>query len=258
MPHVVALECPGREAADGDHSTPIRKALGELQPGAHLVRRRRPVAALGAGMGRDDVPEHDVVLDSEPGEDAVDDRGRRLRGAGPGELALRRERETGDPGSAIAGRLAHEQDRRVGPRDEVRREAGAAERCPRPLGVLIEGLADTDACQLVDDEIHASTLPCAGTDTRQMELVRRRIVVQGRVQGVWFRESARRRAEQVGVAGWVRNRPDGAVEAELEGSAEDVEVLVAWFRLGPPDARVERVEIEELSPIGERGFATRR
>ena len=91
-----------------------------------------------------------------------------------------------------------------------------------------------------------------------MELVRRRIVVHGRVQGVWFRESARRRAEQLGVAGWVRNRHDGAVEAELEGSAEDVEVLVSWFRHGPPDARVDQVEVEDLSPIGERGFATRR
>ena len=91
-----------------------------------------------------------------------------------------------------------------------------------------------------------------------MEPVRRRIVVQGRVQGVWFRESARRKAEQLDVAGWVRNRPDGAVEAELEGATEDVEVLVSWFRRGPPDARVDRVEVEELAPIGERGFSTRR
>ena len=90
------------------------------------------------------------------------------------------------------------------------------------------------------------------------DLVRRRVVVHGRVQGVWFRESARRRAEQLGVTGWVRNAADGSVEAELEGPVEDVEVLVAWFRHGPPDARVEACEVEELAPTGEPGFATRR
>ena len=90
-----------------------------------------------------------------------------------------------------------------------------------------------------------------------MELVRRLVVARGRVQGVWFRESARQRADRHGVAGWVRNRPDGAVEAELEGDVEDVEVLVAWFRQGPPSARVESVSVEELPPQGERGFVVR-
>ena len=65
-----------------------------------------------------------------------------------------------------------------------------------------------------------------------MTVVRRRILVRGRVQGVWFRESARQRAEELGVGGWVRNRVDGAVEAELEGDSEDVEVLVTWFAHG--------------------------
>lgn len=95
------------------------------------------------------------------------------------------------------------------------------------------------------------------TDTGAVELVRRRVVVRGRVQGVWFRESARRRAEQLGVSGWVRNRADGAVEAELEGPVEDVEVVASWFRLGPPEARVDMVEVDELQPVGERGFAVR-
>jgi acylphosphatase len=91
-----------------------------------------------------------------------------------------------------------------------------------------------------------------------MTLARRRVVVHGRVQGVWFRESARQHAERLGLAGWVRNRPDGAVEAELEGDGEDVEVLVSWFRHGPAQARVDSVEVEELLPTGQQGFATRR
>ena len=87
-----------------------------------------------------------------------------------------------------------------------------------------------------------------------MTVVRRRILVRGRVQGVWFRESARRRAEDLGVAGWVRNTPDGAVEAELEGESEDVEVVVSWFGHGPARARVDSVVVEVLAPLGERGF----
>jgi acylphosphatase len=88
-----------------------------------------------------------------------------------------------------------------------------------------------------------------------MEVVRRRVVVHGRVQGVWFRESARQRAVQLGVSGWVENRSDGAVEAELEGALEDVATLTAWFRHGPPGAHVERIEIDERTPTGESGFA---
>ncbi len=88
-----------------------------------------------------------------------------------------------------------------------------------------------------------------------MTVVRRRILVRGRVQGVWFRESARQRAEQLGVGGWVRNRPDGAVEAELEGDSEDVDVLVGWFAHGPAQARVDSVAVEERAPVGGRGFS---
>ena len=75
---------------------------------------------------------------------------------------------------------------------------------------------------------------------------------------MWFRESARRRAEELGVAGWVRNRPDGTVEAALEGAPEDVAVLAAWFGLGPAEARVERLEVEEQAPTGEVGFRVER
>jgi acylphosphatase len=90
-----------------------------------------------------------------------------------------------------------------------------------------------------------------------MGRVRRRIVVHGRVQGVWFRESARRRAEQLGLSGWVRNRPDGAVESEVEGSPDELEVFVSWFGHGPPDARVERIEVEELETHGDTRFDIR-
>ena len=88
-------------------------------------------------------------------------------------------------------------------------------------------------------------------------MIRRRVVVRGRVQGVGFRVSAERRAESLGVSGWVRNRPDGAVEAEVEGRPGDVDALVSWLARGPRGARVDAVETEELAPLGERGFAVR-
>jgi acylphosphatase len=91
-----------------------------------------------------------------------------------------------------------------------------------------------------------------------VERLRRRVVAHGLVQGVWFRESARRRADELGLAGWVRNRADGAVEAELEGPPEDVEVLTDWFRRGPSGAQVARLEVEEAAPTGEAGFSVRR
>lgn len=72
--------------------------------------------------------------------------------------------------------------------------------------------------------------------------IRRRVVVHGRVQGVWFRDSMRREAERLGVFGWVRNMPDGSVEAALEGDEGAVDRLVAWCDHGPPGARVLRVE----------------
>ena len=82
-----------------------------------------------------------------------------------------------------------------------------------------------------------------------MSIVRRCVVARGRVQGVWFRESARRRATELGVSGWVRNAP-----AELEGGAEAVDVLVAWFRHGPSGADVASLDVEEQAPRGESGF----
>jgi acylphosphatase len=69
--------------------------------------------------------------------------------------------------------------------------------------------------------------------------------IHGRVQGVWFRESMRAEAERLDVSGWVRNTPDGAVEAVVQGSAVAIEAMLAWARTGPPLARVDRVEVNE-------------
>jgi len=71
-----------------------------------------------------------------------------------------------------------------------------------------------------------------------------RLVIHGRVQGVFFRDSMRREAQNLAVAGWVRNRSDGAVEAVVHGEPAAVDALVLWARRGPQRAQVERVEIE--------------
>ena len=85
-------------------------------------------------------------------------------------------------------------------------------------------------------------------------MIRRRVIVLGRVQGVWFRETTRRRAERHDVTGWVSNRPDGAVEAVFEGPQEAVERLVEFARLGPPDARVDDVDVTSEPPEGLDAF----
>ena len=86
------------------------------------------------------------------------------------------------------------------------------------------------------------------------QVVRRRVVVRGRVQGVGFRMSCARRAWQLGVGGSVRNRADGAVEAVFEGPATAVEAMVDWCRAGPPMARVSSVEVQAEEPTGLAAF----
>jgi acylphosphatase len=85
-------------------------------------------------------------------------------------------------------------------------------------------------------------------------LTRKRVVVNGRVQGVFFRDTTRRRAEAAGVAGWVRNTPEGAVEAVFEGEPAAVEELVEFCRRGPSRAEVTSAEVEEEQPEGLTGF----
>jgi acylphosphatase len=85
----------------------------------------------------------------------------------------------------------------------------------------------------------------------------RRLVIRGRVQGVWYRESMRQEAEGLGVAGWVRNRLDGTVEAHVEGPGEAVDALVRWARRGPEQAQVTDVEVHEDHPNGFTRFEKR-
>ena len=88
-------------------------------------------------------------------------------------------------------------------------------------------------------------------------MIRRRVVVHGRVQGVFFRDSTRRQAETTGVAGWVRNREDGTVEAVFEGDGDAVARIVDWVSAGPGHADVERVDVTEEEPEGLSGFQVR-
>jgi acylphosphatase len=84
--------------------------------------------------------------------------------------------------------------------------------------------------------------------------VRRRVRVSGVVQGVGFRWATRAEAERLGVAGRVRNLPDGAVEAEVEGTPDAVERMLEWLAHGPPAASVSGCAVSELPPTGEPGF----
>ena len=85
-------------------------------------------------------------------------------------------------------------------------------------------------------------------------MIRRRVVVHGFVQGVFFRDTVRRSAETAGVSGWVRNNSDGTVEAAFEGENDSVERLVALCRAGPRGSRVDRVDVTVEEPEGLAGF----
>ena len=87
--------------------------------------------------------------------------------------------------------------------------------------------------------------------------VRRRVLVSGRVQGVWFRESCREQATLARVAGWARNLSDGRVEVVLEGPAAAVDRVVAWCHEGPRRARIDGLETVAETPVGEHGFRVR-
>ena len=88
-------------------------------------------------------------------------------------------------------------------------------------------------------------------------MIRRRVVVRGRVQGVFFRDTCRREARSRGVSGWAANRSDGSVEVVFEGEADAVEQMLAWCRTGPEEASVASVEVEVEQPQQESGFRVR-
>jgi acylphosphatase len=88
-------------------------------------------------------------------------------------------------------------------------------------------------------------------------VIRRRAVVHGKVQGVFFRDSAQREADRLGVAGWITNKADGSVEAVFEGEDDAVGSMLSFCREGPSRAGVERVEVSEEEPEGLDGFEVR-
>ena len=85
-------------------------------------------------------------------------------------------------------------------------------------------------------------------------MVRRRVLITGRVQGVGFRFSAEAQATRLGVAGRATNRPDGSLEVEIEGDDDAVAQMLEWLHHGPPSARVDHVEVTDLAPGGATGF----
>ncbi|MFB9431995.1 acylphosphatase [Streptoalloteichus tenebrarius] len=88
-------------------------------------------------------------------------------------------------------------------------------------------------------------------------MVRKHLIVSGRVQGVFFRDSCLRAATRHGVAGWVRNLPDGRVEAVFEGEPGAVDHMVEWAHSGPKDAHVRHVQVDDEPPEGLSGFRIR-
>ena len=84
--------------------------------------------------------------------------------------------------------------------------------------------------------------------------ITRRLRIYGRVQGVFFREAMRQRANQLMVTGWVRNRSDGTVEAVVQGATFEVETLIDWARRGPDAAKVEKIEVESADDEGDHAI----
>jgi acylphosphatase len=74
------------------------------------------------------------------------------------------------------------------------------------------------------------------------------MMIYGRVQGVWFRASTQETARRLKIQGWVRNTPEGNVEAHIQGEKSSVDEMLSWCEQGPPGARVERIDINEVSP----------
>lgn len=229
------------EAADGN-DTPAAGEVTKERPGGLDFGRVGPAVRVGPAwvvrVRRDDVPEEDVVGEPELVEDAVDDRRRGLGGARARQLALRREWDPAHARAPVAGRLGDEEERRVGALLEIGGEPGTEKRGAVALAVEVERRPDPGFGERVDH----------GTSLRAV--IRRRVLVHGRVQGVFFRDTTSRLAKREGVAGWVRNNPDGTVEAVFEGDPDAVGRLLAFVERGPEGAEVARVEPHNEEPEG--------
>ncbi|WP_130470873.1 acylphosphatase [Candidatus Magnetaquicoccus inordinatus] len=85
-------------------------------------------------------------------------------------------------------------------------------------------------------------------------LLHKRLLIHGRVQGVFYRVSTQQEAEKLGLRGWVKNLPNGSVEVEVHGSPSAVAALLAWCQHGPPGARVEKIDSNDCPPAEYTGF----
>ena len=189
------------------------------------------------------------------------------------ELAAERGRQAaGDPRDAAAGEHrdppepVHQPSGREAPRARpaVRKIAGPSPRIPSiPVTRTSVTVADGDRELHHPGQARQRRREQHGVAADREALHRaslyfgrdpRRVTVRGHVQGVFFRETTRRRAQARGVAGWVANKPDGSVEAVLEGEHDAVEALVGFIREGPRGARVDWVDVEHEEPEGLTGF----
>ena len=252
MAYVRAAQLRLRKPPDGEHASAASE-LGEegstaldLGPARSAVRPRpaRQVRVCG-----DQIPEEHLLCKAELREHAVDDRRAGLARLPAAQLTLGGERDAAHARAPVSGRLADEQEPGAPTRLQV-----ALEACP-PHGraftdtVEVERRPDSRGGELSDER--TKFLRQTRSLVRRM---RKRVVVQGAVQGVFFRDTTRRLAQQHGIAGWVRNNPDGTVEAVFEGDEEAVARLVAFAREGPRGARVQRVDVYDEENEGLSSF----
>jgi acylphosphatase len=210
-------------------------------------------------MSRNHVPEEHALFEPELREDPVKNRRRCLGRPAAGYLPFGGERNPAHARAAVAGRLTHEEDWRLPARGQVSAQAVAQECRPLSMPVEVERRSDSRLGEGRHEGARSSVGKRPGRHAgRSLTLViRRRLVVHGYVQGVFFRDTMRQLAVQHGVSGWVRNNPDGSVEAIVEGDPDAVDRLLAFARQGPRGAEVDRVEVGEEEPEGLSGFAVR-
>ena len=140
-----------RDAPNCDDQATSREIAEKAKARGNLGAARRTIRGLGPRVCRDDVPEEDVVDEPEPGECPLHDRRGRLRRPFARQLALGSEGEARDARASVAGRLPDEEHVGVRTLGEVLGQPSSEQASPRPVGVLVEGLADPRACELCDE-----------------------------------------------------------------------------------------------------------